>query len=40
MELYNETENANNYNVRDHNWWPRVGRAYVANPPEPMYTAS
>ena len=37
-ELYNETEEANNNNVRDHCWWPRVGKAYVADPPEPMYT--
>ena len=38
-ELYNETEEANNNNIRDHYWWPRVGKSYVADPPEPMYTA-
>ena len=37
-DVYNITEEANNEDVRDHNWWPRVGRAYVADPPEPMYT--
>ena len=37
-DLYNITEEANNEGIRDHNWWPRVGRAYVADPPEPMYT--
>ena len=28
-ELYDQTELANNNNIRDHNWWPRVGYAYV-----------
>ena len=37
-ELYDITEEANNDGMRDHNWWLRVGRAYVADPPEPMYT--
>ena len=37
-DLYNITKAANNEGVRQHNWWPRVGRAYVADPPEPMYT--
>ena len=36
-ELYDATEQANDINFPDHNWWPRVGRAYVADPPEPMY---
>ena len=37
-ELYNITEEANNEYIRDHNWWPRVDGAYVADPLEPMYT--
>ena len=37
-ELYDTTGGANNDGMRDHNWWPRVGRAYVTDPPEPMYT--
>ena len=36
--LYDATEHANNDNIRDHNWWPRVGRAYASDPPEPIYT--
>ena len=37
-ELYYQTELANNNNISDHNWWPRVGHAYVQDPPDPMYT--
>ena len=36
--LYDATEQANNENIRDHYWWPRVGRAYASDPPEPIYT--
>ena len=36
--LYDNTEMANNNNIRDHKWWPRVGRVYVQDPPDPMYT--
>ena len=36
-DLYNITEEANNEVMRDHNWWPRVGRSYVVDPPEPTY---
>ena len=34
-DLYNITEEANNEGMRDHCWWPRVGRAYVADPQNP-----
>ena len=37
-DLYNAMEQANNEDTRDHNWWPRVGRAYIMDPPEPMCT--
>ena len=37
--LYDATELANNDNTRDHNWWPKVGRVYVFDPPEPLYTS-
>ena len=37
--LYDATEQANNENIRDHLWWPRVGRAYASDPPDPIYTA-
>ena len=37
-ELYDNTEMANNNNIRDHSWWPRVGHAYLQDPPDPMYT--
>ena len=36
--LYDATVHANNDNARNHNCWPRVGRAYVSDPPEPLYT--
>ena len=38
QDLYDATEHANNENIRDHYWWPRVGRAYASDPPEPIYT--
>ena len=38
VELYDQTEMTNNNNIRDHSWWPRVGHAYVQDPPDPMYT--
>ena len=38
VELCDQTEVANNNNIRDHSWWPRVGHAYVQDPPDPMYT--
>ena len=33
-ELYDHTEMANNNNIRDHSWWPRVGHVYVQDPPD------
>ena len=36
-DLYDAMAEANNEDTRDHYWWPRVGRAYAGNPPEPMY---
>ena len=38
VELYDQTEMANNNNIRDHNCWTRVGHEYVQDPPDPMYT--
>ena len=38
-DLYDTTAQANNENTRDHNWWPKVDRAYIMDPPEPMYTS-
>ena len=37
-DIYNEMEEANNNIIMDHYWWPRVGKANVADPPEPIYT--
>ena len=35
--FYNITEETNNEGMRDHNWWPRVGRAYMADPRTHVY---
>ena len=37
-ELYDQTEMANNNDIRDHNWWARIGHAYVQDPTDLMYT--
>ena len=37
-DLFDATAEANNEDTRDHYWWPRVGRVYAGDPPEPMYT--
>ena len=38
-ELYDATAQANNDDTRDRNCRPREGRAYITDPPEPMYTS-
>ena len=37
-ELYKKTLDANDVGLRDHYWWPRVGRVAALDPPEPIYT--
>ena len=37
-DLYDTPAESNNEDTRDRYWWPRVGRAYAGDPPEPMYT--
>ena len=36
-DLYNDSIRTAREGQRDHNWWPSVGRAYLAPPPEPVY---
>ena len=36
-DLYNDSIRTAREGQRDHYWWPSVGRAYLAPPPEPVY---